>query len=126
AGDAAGLCFEAGERTLLGFLQARTRLLDLILGASTRLVHGIGSRLQSLLASRLLALENLLASFPKALLVVGSPRLSGSNSGAGFLNRSLGAVAPLRQNSRERLVNQERIEDRQEGKQNNGRNGAEQ
>ena len=96
---------------LLVLLHAGARLLDLFLRASASLIHGLAAGLRRLLAAGFLVLENLLAGFAKALLVIRGARFGGGDVGARFFHRALGAIAALGQHGGQRTMHQKGIKD---------------
>jgi len=103
--------FEPRHRLLFIAFQRGAGLLDLFLSSGAGLLDGLGARLAGLLAPGFLALEDFLAGFAEALLVIGSAGFGRGDVGARFFHRSLGAAAAFGKNRDKRPMDEERIKD---------------
>jgi hypothetical protein len=83
---------------LLILFECGAGLLDLFLRSGVGLLNGLSTQLIGLLLASFLELENLLAGFAKALLVVGGAGFGGGNISARFLHGSLSAVPAFGEN----------------------------
>jgi hypothetical protein len=111
---------------LLIFFERGTGLMDLFLRSGAGLLDSLGARLIGLLSTRFLELEDLLASFPEALFVVGGPGFGGGDVGAGLFHGSLSAVAALSQNRCQRVLDEESVKDIKHRHEDDGGHGSEQ
>ena len=87
---------------------------------------GLAAGLGRLLAASFLVLENLLAGFAEALLVIGGAGLGGSNIGARFFHRTLSAAAALGEHGSQRPVDEKRIKGVEGRQQDDRGHGSEQ
>ena len=78
---------------------------------TARLRRSFGSCLQRLLTPRFEVLENLQPGFPQALFVVRGTRLGGGDIGTGLFQGAFGPVSALRQDRRERPVDQHCVQE---------------
>src|ERR1019366_1667676 len=114
------------HRLLLIFFHADAGLLDLFLGSGAGFIHGLGAGLGGLLATGFLVLEDFLAGFTQALLVVGGAGLGGGDIGARFFHGTLGAAAALDEHGGQRPMDEESIEDVKRGQKDDRGHGSEQ
>jgi len=111
---------------LFVFFHGGAGLLHLLLGPGTGLLHGLRAQLGSLLAAGFLILEDFLAGFADALLVLGRAGFGNGDIGSCFFHRALGAAAALGEHGGERAMDDERIEDVKRRQKKDGGNGSEQ
>jgi hypothetical protein len=111
---------------LLILFESDARLLDLFLGSGAGLLEGLGTRLIGFLSTSFLELEDFLAGFAKALLVIGGAGLGGGNVGTRFFHRPLSAAAALGEDGGERAIDEESIKGVKQRHEEDGRHGSEQ
>ncbi len=111
AGEPGRVRLQLRQGLLLILLYTGARQLDLFLGSGAGLMDGLVAGVGCLLAAGFLVLENFLARFAQALLVIGGAGLGGGDIGARFFHRTLGAAAALDEHGGQRPMQQERVED---------------